>query len=171
MEINFQGTIDRFTLRKAIALMSTPPLWQVILRVALAMLIVATLATLVYSKLTGETLTAGRVIRVLIQDLFLGYFVVQPYFASRALFNRLSRGNQGVRGSITPLGIYYHVGETGQRIEYPWNGFHYVFKTADLTVLATADSRISILPRSFFEQEQDWNHFCQYVESRVKPVK
>jgi len=169
MVIDFRGILDRATLKKAIALMSKPPLWLTALRFVFAFLIVVTMAGLVYSYIIGEALSASRVIRILVQDIFLGYFVVQPYFASKTMFNRLDGGDREITGRVTPMGIYYHAGKADQVIEYPWDGFHKVFKTDDLVVLATADSRISILPHYFFGDAQDWKHFCQYVDSRVKP--
>ena len=169
MVIDFRGILDRVTLKKAIALMSKPPFWLTALRFAFALLIVASIAGLVYSSIIGEVLSASRVIRTLFQDVFLGYFVVQPYFASKTMFKRLDGGDREITGRVTPMGIYYNAGKADQVIEYPWDGFHKVFKTSDLVVLATADSRISILPQYFFGDAQDWKHFCQYVDSRVKP--
>ena len=171
MIIEFQGEFDSAVVKKAVKLMSKAPFWMIALRIAITILILVTLGSLVYSYFSGESIPTSKVLRLVIQDLFLGYFIVQPYFASNTLYKRLSQGNHKTIGSVTPIGISYKAASGDQVTEYPWDAFVHVFKLEDLIVLSTADWRISILPRSFFADEQEWKHFIQYVDSRVVPAR
>jgi hypothetical protein len=171
MVIDFRGEIDLAAIRKTVALMSNSSIWMTALRAAVAILILATLGGLIFSYFSGEMVSTNRLVRLAIQDVVLGYFVVSPYIASRQLFKRLSAGDQRVRGTVYPMGISFKADDSSQTIEYPWDSFYHVYKADDLVVLATADFRTSILPRPLFANEQDWQHFCQYVDSRVHPIK
>lgn len=170
MEIRFNGVLDPSTVRQAVQLISKSPLWAIVLRMALAILVVLVLGNTLFSLVTGADVSTSRLIRNVISSLFIGYFVLQPYIASRRLFKVLTQGSQQFKGMVTTLGVSYDVG-AGRSVDYPWNDFYHVFKADDLIVLATADSRISILHRSLFATEQDWKHLVQYVDTRVKPVK
>ena len=170
MDIRFNGSLDLATIRRAVGLIGKSPLWAVILRAALAILVVLVLGDAVFSIVTKEDVSTGRLIRNVLSSLVIGYFVIQPYLASRQLFKALSSGSQQQTGIITALGISYNVGAS-RSVDYAWNDFYHVFKADDLIVLATADSRISILNRSLFATEQDWKYFVQYADTRVKPVK
>lgn len=170
MDIRFNGALDLLTIRKAVQLISKSPLWAVILRTALAILVLLVLGETIVSLATGASVSTSRLIRNVISITAIGYFIIQPYIASRQLFKALTQGSQQVRGMATALGISYDTG-SGRSVDYAWNDFHHLFKTDDLIVLATADSRISILHRSLFATEQDWKYFVQYADTRVKPVK
>ena len=151
--------------------MSKAPLWMAALRVVFAILILIALGGLVFSYISGDPLSESRTLRTLVQVVVLGYFVVQPYVASRQLIQRLSAGSQTMMGVITPLGVTYRDGAGNQIVEYPWNSYYHIYKADGLIVLSTAESRISIFPSSLFKNEQDWNNFLEYVDSRVRPVK
>lgn len=170
MEIRFNGALDPSTIRKAVQLISKSPLWAVALRAALVVLVVFVLGNTIFSLVTGADVSTSRLIRNVVSSLFIGYFVLQPYIASRRLFKALARESQQLTGMITALGISYDVG-AGRSVDYKWDDFYHVFKTTDLIVLATADARISILHRSLFATDQDWKYFIQYVDTHVKPVK
>ena len=171
MEIEFQGQLKENEIKKAVALISKASMWMFALRVLLVILILVSLGGVVYSSFSGDPLSESRVLRLIFQVLILGYFVVQPYIASRQLFKRLSAGSQNMTGSITPIGVVYRVASSGRTIDYPWSGFYHIYKADDLVVLSTADSKISIFPSSLFNNEQDWNNFLEYVDTRVQPVQ
>lgn len=171
MEIEFLGQLEEKAIRQAVKLMSKASFWMVALRVVFAILILIALGGLIFSFLSGDPFSESRVLRIVVQVLVLGYFVVQPYIASHQLFKRLSAGRQNMTGLITPVGVIYKIDGSSRTIEYPWSGFYHLYKSDDLVVLSTADSRISILPSSLFKNEQDWNNFLEYVDSRVQPVK
>lgn len=171
MEIEFKGRLEENVIKKAVKLMSKASFWVIALRVAIVLLITVSLGSLIFSYLSGKPFSNDRVLRLVVQDLILGYFIVQPYIASRQLFERLSAGSQTMTGVITPMGVIYRTSPDGQIIEYPWGGFYHIYKTDDLVVLSTADSKISIFPPSLFRNENDWDNFREYVDSRVRPVK
>ena len=170
MDIRFNGSLELPTIRKAVQLISKSPVWAIILRAALAILVVLVLGSTVFSLVTGADVSTSRLIRSILSSLVIGYFVLQPYLASRQLLKTLTQGRQRLNGLISALGISYDVG-AGRSVDYKWDDFYHVFKADNLIVLATADSRISILHRSLFANEQDWKYFNQYVDTRVKPVK
>lgn len=170
MDIRFNGALDLATIRRAVQLISKGPLWAVILRAALAILVALVLGNTVFSIVTNADVSTSKIIRNVLSGLVIGYFVVQPYLGSRQLFKALSSGSQQQIGTITALGISYDVGAS-RSVDYAWNDFYHVFKASDLIVLATADSRISILHRSLFANEQEWKYFVQYVDTRVKPIQ
>ncbi len=171
MVIHFAGEIDLASIKKTVALMSKSPLWSTALRAAIAILILVTLGGLILSYFSEDPPSPAQAGRTLVLDVVLGYFVLFPFFASRKLFRVLSAGNQRVAGTADPLGIAYRTAKGNVIVEYPWDTFYHVFKADDVIVLATADFKTSILPRSLFADEQDWQHFRQYVDSRVTPTK
>ncbi|RPI90217.1 MAG: hypothetical protein EHM40_18920 [Chloroflexi bacterium] len=171
MVIDFAGEIDLASIKKAVTLMSKSPLWSTALRAAVAILILLTLGGLILSYFSGEPASAARVGRTLVTDLVLGYFVIYPFFASRKLFRRLSEGNQRVTGTVDPIGISYKTAKGAVIVEYPWDTFYHVYKADDVTALATADFKVSILTSSLFANKQAWQQFRQYVDSRVTPAK
>jgi len=171
MEIEFHGRLEEKVIQQAVKLMSKIPYWMIALRVGLVILILITLGSLFLSFLSGDPFSESRILRITIQIVVLGYFVVKPHIASRQLFKRLSEGTQIMTGVITPVGVTYKLGSSGRTIEYPWSDFYHIYKTDNLIVLSTADSRISILPSSLFKNEQDWSNFLKYADSRVQPVK
>ena len=171
MEIEFHGRLEEKVIQQAVKLMSKVPYWMIALRVVFVILILVALGGFFSSFFFGDPFSETRILRNTVQILALGYFVVQPYIASRQLLRKLSAGRQTLTGVLTPVGVISNVGSSSRTIEYPWSGFYHLYKADDLIVLSTADSRISILSSALFKNKQDWNNFLEYVDSRVQPVK
>ncbi|HSG43742.1 MAG TPA: hypothetical protein VLA72_11355 [Anaerolineales bacterium] len=92
MEIEFHGQLEEKVIQQAVKLMSKALLWMLALRIVFAILILIALGSLIFSYFSADPLSESRVLRVVIQVLVLGYFVVQPYITSHQLFKRLSAG-------------------------------------------------------------------------------
>jgi hypothetical protein len=172
VDIEFQGQYDRGMLQRAVALGNTPSTPRLILRWLLVALAVFGLVFIVVYVATSTELNWLRVGRLLIGYALLAYFALQPFLAPRRmaaqLWKRLEQ-NPTCTGRITGTGISF-AGEYVVR-EIAWDRIMRVRKSGDLVVLLTADRTLTIMSRSFFANDADWQRFQQLVDYRVKEAK
>lgn len=172
MDIEFQGQYDLRLLQRAVVLGNTPSTPRLILRWLLVALAVFGLIFIVVYVATSTELNWLRVARLLIGYALLAYLALQPFLAPRRtaaqLWRRLEQ-NPSCSGRITGSGITF-AGEYVTR-DIPWDSFMRVRKSGDLVVLLTADRTLTIMSRSFFANDADWQRFQQLVDYRVKEAK
>lgn len=169
MDIEFSGEYDKKQFFRAVALANMPSRRGRPIRFALLGAIGVILIALVADSLTHGSQRPDKVIRISINVVILGYFLLSPYISSWRIASGLWKGkiasSPHVEGRITGHGIVY--GSAASEKEFAWEKFSKVQKARDLVVLVTADGIMSIHPRSFFRSEQEWNKFQQLVDYNV----
>lgn len=107
----------------------------------------------------------GRTIFMLV---VIGIWVAAPHFNAWWMANRSWRASGGafaMEGTAGNEGLVLNRGE--RSVDQPWDSFVRSHLHEDLVVLVGTDRTATILPRSFFMDENDWNSFRQMVEFNV----
>jgi hypothetical protein len=172
MDIEFAGQIDKKTFFRGVALANAPTKRRRLVRIVLLALLVVVFAALVADYLAHENQSPAKVLRIAMNVLILAYFLVSPYVSSWRTASALwkhSSVRAPIVGRITGHGVTY-VSAVAEK-EFAWDAFSAVRKTRDLVVLVTADGVMSIHPRHFFRNEQDWTRFQQLVDYNVVEPK
>ena len=167
--IAFDGLYTREQLGQGLRLATYPRGRSLILRVPAAILVVGGLGFIAYGLIAGE-LTMSRVARTLFMLVVIGLWVGAPYFnawntARRSW--RASGGAFGLSGTVGDEGIVLNRSDGGGTIDQAWDAFVRAHVKDDLVVLVGVDRTATILPRSFFSDEGDWQSFRQLVEFNV----
>jgi hypothetical protein len=175
VEIEFEGRYDKATLFKAVALANKPSRRGTILRVgftiAFAVIYIAYFA-MIASK---ESLTSFDIVRSgrhLITLLIIVYFLLQPHISSYFIASRLWKlpsMREPLTGTVSDYGIAYSSAKA--RRDIAWESFAKVRKTEDLIVLLTADGTLSLFPRGFFKNDDDWRKLLQWADYKVVEAK
>jgi hypothetical protein len=173
MDIEFGGEYDKKQFFRAVALANMPSRRGRVIRLAVLAVIVLIFVALVADYLTHGNQRADKVIRIAINVLILGYFLLSPYISSWRIASRLWKGkiasSPHVEGRVTGHGIVYE--SAASEKEFAWETFSRVRKARDLVVLVTADGVMSIHPRSFFRSDPDWDRFQQLADYNVVEPK
>lgn len=172
MNIKFRGQYEKKQYFKGMALAAKQPMSKTLGRVALFLGFTAIYVVLVYHTLGQEEISThelGRAIRHLLTVGILGYAIFRPAINTYSTANKLWK-DPIIRalkfGTITDEGICFY-----DKVTYGWDRFIFKRMTDELVVLLTVSSDISIFPKHFFEDENDWNEFRQVVEFKVIEVE
>jgi hypothetical protein len=167
--ISFDGLYTRQQLGRGLRVATYPRGRSLVLRVPVALLVVGALGFIAYGLITGE-LTLARVARTLFLLAVIGLWVVAPYFNAWNTARRswgAAGGEFGLAGTVGNEGLVLNRSDGGGTIDQPWDSFVRAHLQDDLAVLVGTDRTATILPRSFFSDENDWSSFRQMVEFNV----
>lgn len=173
MDLPFRGHYDQATVNRAVALATQPPRRAMRLRWGLLggwLLVVVYLAAPVLLNPSPEA--SARLTRPLLVLLILTAFAVYPYLKTLSLARRLWRkpGMQAERaGALTDQGLVYRARDGDRLLE--WSQFTQRRQAPDLIVLTTASGAITILPRRFFTDDDDWRRAQAAVAQRLPEEK
>jgi hypothetical protein len=175
MEIKFNGQLTKKQFFKSVALISRPPLWNMILRLVLGLVFLAALVIyLVPFFLRGSfsSMDQTQLIRYLVSMSILLYFILIPYINSYLTAAKLWKDpivREPQSGFVSNLGVSVHSGNNLGEI--PWENFIRVRKTESEIVLLTSDGSLSVFPDQYFSSEQDWKTFQGWVDLNVVEAK
>ena len=170
MEINFQGQYQRWQYFKGVYLSDKPKTPIAILRISVFFVVAALFIAIIFSEAQKgvDTSLLYRLGRHLLTFIALLYFLLQPFIKSYQNASRLWKDpfiRAGVAGSVSNRGIAY-----GSYIQ-EWHRIIKKEVAEDMVVLVTDDRIMSILPRNFYPNDQDWENFLHLVENKVKEPK
>ena len=166
MEITFRGQYDKNLFYKSVLLANQPPKnRRIVQSFMLAFIVVAIVVLVIRLVQTRDILSHATYITVvLLIGAFLARSFLQPYLAAREMW-----GNPSVQrkltGVITKNGIEYRL-EAGNN-EIAWERFTRVRKAQNLVTLVTREGLLVIFPRTFFNNEADWQKFDKLVDTKV----
>lgn len=173
MDIEFSGEYDRKEFFRAVALANMPSRRGRLLRIALLAVIAAFFIALVADYVKQGNQRPDKILRIAINVVVLGYFLLSPYISSRRIASSLWKSSiepsPFTEGRVGGQGITYVSGSSEK--EFPWESFSQARKARDLVVLVTADGVMSVHPRHFFRSDQDWARFQQLVDYYVVEPK
>jgi hypothetical protein len=173
MEIEFGGEYDKKEFFRAVAMANMPSRRGRFVRIALLALIAVVFIALVADYVKQGNQRPDKVIRIALNVVILAYFLLSPYVSSwriaSTLWKRTMAPSPHAEGRVTGHGITY-ASATSEK-EFAWEAFSRVRKARDMVVLVTADGVMSIHPRHFFRNEQDWTRFQQLVDYNVVEPK
>jgi hypothetical protein len=115
----------------------------------------------------GEA-TAPRLLRAAASLGIFVYWALPPYIRAWQAARRPFRGpaaGPSLRGVISGEGISSNASSPPEIDK--WDSFLRAHVREDLVVLLGSDGLATILPRSFFATEDDWNAFREFVEFNV----
>jgi len=167
MEIEFQGQYTKEEYLCAIRTIGKPSKWGMALRILFLLLSVSLVIYYAVTTIQGGGFSGAetsRLIRYLITMSILGYLVAKPYLDIRATAAKLWNDplvQRRIRGRVDSLCVTY------ENYTQNWDGFAYKLVADDMVILMTADRTMSLLPRHFFRDENDWRIFRQLVDQRV----
>jgi hypothetical protein len=170
MQIKFQGQYDKKLFFKAVALANRPPKNRQRLLSILMVIAIGAIGVIAYRLITTGDIVGNLV--YLAAALFMGGYVsfifLHPYSTASKLWS-----NPGVRrplkGVIDNNGIQYVFGD--QRIDISWKDIYRRQITDNLvTIIRKNDGLLLIFPQHFIKGKNNWQKFCQLVESRVVPA-
>lgn len=170
MDINFQGEYQKWQYFKGVYRANKPKTPNAILRISLFVVFTALFIAVIFSEAQKgfDTALLYRVGRHFLTFLALLYFILQPFIKSYQNASRLWKDpfiRAGVAGSVSSRGITY-----GSYIQ-EWTRFIKKDVAEEMVVLVADDRIMSILPRNFFSNSQDWERFLQLVENKVQEPK
>jgi hypothetical protein len=171
MEIEFYGNYAKAEYIQAVAAITKPSRRATIIRyclIAVAIVIYIVYFATVATKENQSTFDLARVSRHAISIGILLYFILQPYISAYQTASRLWKGTDiqtPIRGFVSSQGITY-IFANGRK-EIPWDQFAKIRKTGKFIALLTPEGIFSLLPRSFFKSENDWNTVLQWASSKV----
>jgi transposase-like protein len=170
MEIQFSGSYEKKQYFKGVFLAHKPPTRSAVLRIFGVVVFAAIYIGLAVSVMESEDLSTSQISGVLRHLITFAVFIsfsFQPYIKAftqaRNLWNNpiIRTPNEG---TISSQGI--HFGTSAIK----WDEFIKLKKTDDLIVLRTIYNGIIILPRTFFQSDQDWKTLQQWADRYIKEV-
>ena len=161
--IEFEGQYTQAQYRKGIRLAMHPRGVKLALRILAGVLAIADLIVAVIYIIQGEV-GWSRIVRLVFIGVVLGWYAFAPYLFARITSNRPFRtgqGQPGLKGVAKSEGIEFAAGEAEI---VPWASYLRKHVRDDIVALVSADRQITVLPREFFADENDWQGFRQLVE-------
>lgn len=171
MKIEFNGQYTRDEFYRAVALINGPSRRGTTLRIIILVILVALyIAYFIFavpeaSQSTFELVRVGR--HVITVGIIL-YILSLPYLSAYRTAARLWNlpSVQGTfHGYVSSQGVIHGSSSDGQVIN--WDRFAKVRMNDKFIALLTADGILSLLPRSFFRSEAEWNVVRQWAGHRV----
>ncbi len=142
------------------------------LRLAALLLALGVVIVLLISVLQGEAPDSSRIIRTIFSVALLVLWAAVPYWrAWRAAVApwRAAKGPLSLMGTITNEGVRSNASGSGSVDK--WDSFLAARMREDMVVLIGSDGLATVLPRTFFASEFDWNAFRHLVEFKVVTPK
>ncbi len=175
MNIKFQGQFDKRTLFKAVALANKPSKRSTLIRAGVTTLFIV--LYIGYFLTLGGTGTLASSFDALRSDgrhliaVFLAaYFLFLPSISSYSSASNIWKQPEihtPVAGTISDAGVVF-ISSQKKRREIPWESFAKKQSAGNLIVLLTAEGKLSIFPRDFFETDEDWSSFQQWVAAHIR---
>jgi hypothetical protein len=168
MEIPFKGQHDRNTFFRAVRLANQPVRngsrlrWLVL--AALAVVIVLSIQSL----LKPENSDGFTWVRLGLGLGLLLAYLLWPYGLSYIQARRIWKDpaiRQEISGRLQERGITYT--NTNPYRTVPWDRYARLRLAPDLATLLTAAGVLTVLPRSFFKSDSDWQNACKLLQSKV----
>lgn len=170
--ISFGGEYTREQWAKGIRIAMHPTGRALVLRLVALVLALGVAIVLLISVLQGEAPGTPRLIRTAISVTVLVLWAVAPYWrAWRAAIApwRAAKGPLSLKGTITNEGVSSNAAGGGGVDK--WESFLAARVREDMVVLIGSDGLATVLPRTFFASEFDWNAFRHMVEFKVVAPK
>jgi hypothetical protein len=170
MDIKFNGQFDKPTFFKAVSLANQQSQRSLIIRYVLIGIAAIFLVINVFNFFARGGQNSNDILSVILSIIIVLYFVFGTRLTTYTLANRLWKG-QGVHqpqsGTINEEGIIYHPDTT----VVAWERYGRGQSAEDMQLLLTDDGLLSIFPRSFFDSDEDWKTFRNWVETRIPTKK
>jgi hypothetical protein len=170
MDIEFHGQFDKETFFKAVSLANRQSKRNVIIRYVLIGIAAIFLVINVFNFLARGGQSSNDILSVVLSVIILLYFIFSVRLTQFALSTRLWKGegvHQPQNGTINEEGILYQPDTT----IVAWERYSRGQSTEDMQLLMTEDGLLSIFPRSFFNSDEDWKTFQNWVETRIPHKK
>ncbi len=170
--ISFGGEYTRKQWGQGIRIAMHPTGRALILRLLALLLALGVVIVLLISVLQGEAAGAPRLIRTALSVTVLVLWAATPYWrAWRAAVApwRAAKSPLSLRGTITNEGIRSNASAGGDVDR--WESFLAARTREDMVVLIGSDGLATILPRTFFAGEFDWQAFRHMVEFKIVTPK
>jgi hypothetical protein len=171
MEIEFYGKYDKADFYQAVALVNKPSRRSTIIRIGIVVILTALYAIYFVSMATKENLSTFDVARAGRHVISIGiilYFLLQPYISAYQAATKLWKipaVQAPFGGFVSSQGITYNL--ANGRKERLWDQFAKIQKNDKFIALLTPDGALSLLPRSFFKNENDWKIVQQWANYKV----
>jgi len=170
MPIEFHGQFDKKTFFKAVALANRQSLRSRIFRFVLIGIAVIFLGINIFNFFARGGQNPNDILSLALSGIILLYFIFGFRLTTYALASRLWK-SEGVHkeqaGTITEEGITYHPDTTA----IPWKRFSRGQSLVHMQLLMTDDGLLSIFPRLFFNNDEDWKTFLNWVDTRLPQKK
>ena len=169
MEIEFEGSYDKKTIRKKTAFVEQPSQKFLFRRIFLAIFLVLLLALLVMNIYQSKAYFSSASLFAAFVLFFIYYIVIQPYVAPYLAVVQSSMKSKETsfrKGTISSEGIKYISSDDVETTS--WNIIYKGKQTDDLIVLFADYSPSMAFPRNFFKNEADWQQFRRWVDFYVK---
>jgi hypothetical protein len=171
MKIEFNGQYTRGEFFQAVALINGPSRRSMIIRIcALVILVALYIAYFIFAvpEAGQSTFELVRVGRHVITIGIILYLLLLPYLSAYRTASRLwniPSVQEAFHGFVSSQGVIHGFSSDGQIIN--WDQFAKVRMTDKFIALLTSDGILSLLPRSFFKSEAEWNTVRQWAGHRV----
>jgi hypothetical protein len=170
MDVEFHGQFDKPTFFKAVSLANQQSRRSMIIRYVLVGIAALFLVINVFNFFARGGRDANDILSLVLSVVILLYFIFGVKLTTYALATRLWKG-EGVHqlqsGLISEEGIIYHPDTT----IVAWERYSRGQSTEDMHLLMTEDGLLSIFPRSFFSNDEEWKTFQNWVETRIPHKK
>ena len=169
MEITFRGQYNKNLFYKSVMLANQPPRNRRIVQSFMLVFIVVAIVVLVIRLIETRDILghATYITVVMLIGAFLARSYLQPYLAAREMWNNPSVQRK-LAGVITKKGLEYRL--EARKNEILWERFTRVRKTKNLVTLVTREGLLVIFPRTFFNNEADWQKFGKLVDTKVVSI-
>ncbi len=170
MDVEFHGQFDKPTFFKAVSLANQQSKRSMIIRYVLVGIAAIFLVINIFNFLARGGQKPDDILSLVLSVIILLYFIFGVRLTTYALALRLWKGegvHQPQSGTISEEGILYHPDTT----IVAWERYGRGQSTADMQLLMTEDGLLSIFPRSFFNSDDDWKTFRNWVDTRIPHKK
>ena len=166
MDVEFRGQFDKQTFFKAVSIANRQSQRSTIFRYVLTGIAVIFLVINVFNFFARGGQNSNDILSAVLSVIILLYFIFGVRLTTYVLASRLWKGegvHQEQAGTINEEGITYHPDTT----TVPWGRYSRGQSVEDMQLLMTEDGLLSIFPRSFFNSEEDWKIFRNWVDTRI----
>jgi hypothetical protein len=171
MEIEFYGKYDKADFYQAVALLNQPSRRSTIIRIGIVVMLIAFYVLYYVNIAAKENLSTFDVARAGRHVITMGiilYLLFQPYISAYQAATKLWKipaVQAPFGGFVSSQGITYNL--ANGRKERPWDQFAKIQRNDRFIALLTPDGALSLLPRSFFKNENDWKIVQQWAAYKV----
>jgi len=170
MDVEFHGQFDKATFFKAVELANRQSRRNIIIRYVLIGIAAIFLVINVFNFFARGGQNSNDILSVVLSIIIVLYFIFGVKLTTNALASRLWKGegvHQEQAGTISEEGIIYHP----DTILIAWDRYSRGQSTEEMQLLMTEDGLLSIFPRSFFNSDEDWKTFQNWVNTRIPHKK
>jgi hypothetical protein len=172
MDIAFAGRHTRSEYIRSVYIAYRPTLRyflnRSLLAIALAALYIAYQISLSPDR-SLDIFAPTRLIWHILALIILSIVLLEPYLAPFYIAFRLWRDpsvHAEWQGTIGPRGIFF----TNSGRSARWDAFQEALLRPDVLILKTNALGFLALPRSFFQNDSDWNKARSLAESKIHPI-